>query len=171
MYRHIKVSGILISAASVLFNTWSAAQDVKTVDVTKLAKNIVEVWCDGDSRNNFELPVQSNGPCTLVSPIDLSAKTIFTVPEGNAFVITTVDIRVRPSASIRLLQTLPPQQPAQRGNWETPTGTTQLQFRSGIVIPPGAQLSVSASGASFVELSLHGYLTPVTLCDRGPFFC
>lgn len=108
-------------------------------------------------------PGQLSQPCFALASSGYSSGT-FTVPAGQAFVVTSVEIRpVNPGAGTINISMAQSSCNCLRENWLVPnTGTTVLQFPSGIVVTSGSTLSFSNNSNSpgLVSVVYRGYLEP-----------
>jgi hypothetical protein len=131
----------------------TSANPAATLDNTKAASQILELICpDTAPGEHFACEIQNAD----------NGVSAFTVPGGQTFIITSVDvIPFTPAAGI--IDLLLRQNGSGRERWYVPgTNTTLLQFpTSGIPISSGSTLSLtvvldSSTGAA---LRIHGYLT------------
>jgi hypothetical protein len=95
---------------------------------------------------------------TQWEPNGTKGEEVFTVPAGQNFVVTSVEIWPNVSAPtwVNLINT---NAITYYGGWEAPgTVTTEYQYPSGMAVASGVTLVVSAGQPCLV--TVHGYLTP-----------
>jgi hypothetical protein len=150
-----KTAHALVATMVEVVNT--AEKPATTEDISKAASQIVELFCTNSETT----------PCTVVKSNEGpgAGGPTFTVPAGQNFVITSVDIFAdfsSPSglgeAQIDLCSTAGC---FEREGWIiTQPGEAHFQYPSGIVIAPGSTLSAFFVNASpFSAFILRGYLT------------
>lgn len=166
----VALAGILVLAlvpkkaraavATLVLVSNTQANPAGTEDISKAASQIVELLC-----YDFTSALNQN-QCGQQGPQEtFSGTTAFTVPQGQNFVITSVDLTpdaggtgVCSAILSQLIQGTTSETIA-REEWFVPTSTsTEFQFApSGIVIGSGASLFNESS--SCAKMTIHGYLT------------
>lgn len=157
-----KATRAIVSTLVTVVNT--ATNPATTEDISKAGSQIVELLCEANPGASGAitscLPQLASGILEL---------TAFTVPAGQTFVITSIDIRpFTPGPGINIIflaqsNSLGTQVRNPTDGYVVPnTNTTQLQFpTSGIAISSGSTLSLLSAfeSAGGVAVTLHGYLT------------
>jgi len=105
----------------------------------------------------FVASTSYNDPLIQLLP-DGTANYFFSIPAGQSFVITAVEVTPPSSASAWI--NLYSNSGGYYGGWTAPgSRTTGFQLSAGIVVPSGTALSVAGSTVS-TSITVYGYLTP-----------
>jgi hypothetical protein len=142
--------------------TNTPANPVPISDITKSPAQIVNLNCDQGSGN-----IAGALFCAPVDPTTAEESSPFTVPAGQHFVVTSIEINPAGSQpSVYLVELTTTNGPIIREYIAVPTGSVlQLRYTgAGLVFGPGTQFGFGGNNSTLLglpeaQITVEGYLT------------